>query len=183
MRKILHSKILARIIACYGLCSYFISEVQAQVYNGSVTILTQADVNAFNYTAVTGSITITPFMPTDITNLDGLSELTTVGSSLTIRSTAIPNLNGLSNLSSIGGDLGIFSNTSLSSIDGLSNLSQLGSLSIDNNPALSNVNGLSKIYVLGGLTISREPISNMDGLMNLTVVNGRIDISTNKSVC
>ena len=182
MRKILHSKILARIIACYGLCSYFISEVQAQVYNGSVTILTQADVNAFNYTAVTGSITITPFMPTDITNLDGLSELTTVGSSLTIRSTAIPNLNGLSNLSSIGGDLGIFSNTSLSSIDGLSNLSQLGSLSIDNNPALSNVNGLSKIYVLGGLTISREPISNMDGLMNLTVVNGRIDISTNNGI-
>ncbi len=46
------------------------SSVEAQVYNGSLTLSTQAQVDAFAWTEVTGKLTI---RGVNITNLDGLS--------------------------------------------------------------------------------------------------------------
>lgn len=68
---------------------------------------------------------------TDITNLDGLNLITSIGGSLTIFNNLLLSLTGLENLTSIGGSLYIGSNGSgngsyLTSLDGLDNLLSIG---------------------------------------------------------
>ena len=53
--------------------------LQAQVYDGSITLSTQAQVNAFSYSSITGNLTI---QGADITDLSPLSALTSVGRDL-----------------------------------------------------------------------------------------------------
>ena len=91
-----------------------IPSAKAQICYGSYTLNSQAAVDAFSCTQVTGELTISG---NDITNLDALSSLTGVNQAVWI-----------------------IKNDSLTQIDGLSNLSSLGgSLTIDGNPSLTNV--------------------------------------------
>ena len=75
-----------------------------------------------------------------LANLDGLSNLTSIGVSLNIlRNTALTNLSGLSNLTSIGYGLTISYNPSLESLFGFSDFVfvGVGGVSISNNTALN----------------------------------------------
>jgi hypothetical protein len=92
----------------------------------------------------------------DITNLDGLSLLTSIGSDLTIIGNSVLNdLTGLESLTLIGGNLTIHSNDSLSSLTGLNSLSSIGGILAignpsgngfyDGNPVLSNISALENI--------------------------------------
>ena len=196
-------KIFIRLIAVYVCCLFFISGIRGQVYNGSLTLSSQAEIDAFNYTSVKGPLIIQEISPGSITNLNGLSELTTVEFSLEIRSNSvITNLDGLLNLVSVGGNLQISHNSALSNLDGLSNLVSAGGLSILQNAVLSNITGLSNLSTTGGglyiegnglsnlnglskirsasfLSITGNGISNIDGLMNLTSVTYDVTISYN----
>ena len=65
--------------------------VQAQVFTGDLTLSTQADVDAFSYTEITGSLRIVD--AEEITNLAGLSSLISVEGDLVILdSVVLPNL-------------------------------------------------------------------------------------------
>src|SRR6266516_3592088 len=66
MRKLFYSILM---IATVSLLTV---QVKAQVFNGNLTLNTQAEVDAFNYTSVTGIIFINS-LQSSITNLDGLS--------------------------------------------------------------------------------------------------------------
>jgi hypothetical protein len=183
MRKIVQS-LLSTIF-----CLFFLLTGKTQ----NITLNTQAQVDAFNATVVTGTITITG--PT-ITNLNGLSELTKcqkliilsnanltsiiglanleeVESTLTIGgNTILTNLAGFSSLASVGEFITISNNPALTNLDGLFSLTHVGSLfgkfTIDNNDALTNVDGLSAVTFLPGLAITNNAaLTDLDGLANL----------------
>ena len=70
------------LISILLLCSVLL---QAQVYQGNLTLATQAEVNAFSYQQVTGDLLIGVFAgESDIINLAPLTKLVTVGGSLYI---------------------------------------------------------------------------------------------------
>ena len=105
---------------------------QAQCPAGDVTLTTQADVNNFvatypNCTEIVGTLTIGGFLlDSDIDDLSGLSNLTTVEDNLDILDCDIlPNLNGLNALSSVGRDLRIRDNFILTDISSLSSLTSV----------------------------------------------------------
>jgi hypothetical protein len=80
-----------------------------------------------------------------ITNLDGLSNLTSVNTLFIRRNEALTNLDGLSELTSVH-RLNIIHNAALTNLDGLSNLKWIGfTLTIRQNAALTNLDGLSNL--------------------------------------
>ncbi len=120
------------------------AESIAQTYTGNLSLHTQTDIDNFSYSEVTGNLIITEASPNSIVNLNGLSDLTTVGGALDIISNAaITNLDGLSHLKSVGGNLFIDDNFSLTNLDGLSSLISVGGdLEVSHNTALSDFSGL-----------------------------------------
>ncbi|MDG1771357.1 MAG: hypothetical protein P8H30_05265 [Luminiphilus sp.] len=117
-----------------------------------------------------------------LTNLDGLANLASLGSLYIINNDALTNLDGLANLTSNEGGLSIGLNDALTNVDGLANLTSFeGWLSIYNNDTLTNLDGLANITSLGGdLTIENNTaLINIDGLTNLTSVGGKLWIVEN----
>jgi hypothetical protein len=82
-----------------------------------------------------------------LTNVDGLSSLTSVGNALWITENyALTNLNGLTNLVSVGGDFLIERNVSLTTLDGLSKVTRVsGSLLITGNSELAQCSTMSRL--------------------------------------
>src|SRR5690606_12802730 len=143
---------------------------QLQCPTGDVNLSSQAQVDAFgvNYAHCTNII-----------------HSLYIGSNIFGATTDINNLNGLSNVTSIGGYLDISSNPNLQNLDGLSNVTSVGSLArIWNNQNLTNLNGLSSLTTIGSyLAIDANPnLSNLNGLSNLTSIGGKLQISYNNSL-
>ena len=129
---------------------------------------TQVEVDAFpqNCDSVLDRLTVAN--STDITNIDALANLTSVGGDLYIyENAALTNLGGLANLTSVGDELYIGINTALANIDGLAKLTSVGGfLNIANNTALTNCQGIAPVLgwpngppadsVVGDITISRN---------------------------
>jgi hypothetical protein len=112
---------------------------------------------------------------------------------VTIKGSAITNLNGLSVLTSIGGYLEIRSNSALTSLTGLESLTSIGGyLQIGGfyagNHALTSLTGLENLTSIGGnLTISyNSSLSNCDAdwLCNyLAAPTGGVNVSNNAPGC
>lgn len=187
---------------------------------GPITLTSQAEVNAFpathSCTEIIGDLSISG---NDITNLDSLYRLTTVGGLLTIGNNAqLTNLDGLSALDSVGislngfmsivitgnpalvsirglrslrstpGTLQIENNISLPNLDGLESLTQIGSLVMRNvslfingNTALANINSLSALHSVGGYYLglidieSNPALTNVNGLSSLKTITGGVN--------
>ena len=155
-----------------------------KTFQGDYTITNEDDLNKLiNYSVITGNLKIEK---TSLTNLDGLSNLTSVGGDLYIGyNAALPNLAGLSNITSVGGGLNICFNTVLTNLAGLSNITSVGGgLNIGFNPVLTNLAGLSSITsVGGGLSIGFNPVlTNLAGLSNITSVGGDLYIGYNAAL-
>lgn len=165
-----------------------------------ITFNTQVQIDSFqinypNCTEIEGDVTI---MGEDITNLNGLSVLssivgglsitgnvalttltglnnvTSIGSSLTIVDNAITNLMGLDNLISVGSKLRI-NNNALTSLAGLGNLTSVGNLlSIQGNESLTDLTGLENLTSIGFTLIigSNDALTSLTGLINLTSIGG-----------
>lgn len=121
-----------------------------------VTVITRQDLERLaECTSISGDLTIDE-TATDITNLDGLINIQTVGGSVSIKGPALSNIDGLSNLTSIGGTLAIQS-IRLTNIDGLKNLTSIGSgLYIIVCPELENLGGLDNLASIGGEPMIRD---------------------------
>jgi uncharacterized repeat protein (TIGR01451 family) len=150
-----------------------------------ITFQTQADINNFysNYpgcTVIQGNVTINAAgFGGQITNLNGLNGLTSIGGYLFIRNCAqLTNLTGLSTLTSIGGFLAIQDNLALVDLNGLNNLTtvgqdlQIGGSNWQTNAALTNLAGLDNLTTVGGkLFISDNPVlQNVTNLGKLNTV-------------
>src|SRR5690606_1131249 len=91
--------------------------------------------------------------------------------SLSISSNSqLTNLDGLSNLTQIGGYLYIVNNSQLTNLDGLSNLTQIGGyLYIQNNAVLENLDGLSALESINGdlVIFNNAVLTDISGLQNI----------------
>ncbi len=157
----------------------------AQVYNGDLTLSTQAEVNSFNYIEVTGQLTISEASSGEITNLNGLSTLTTIGDGLSIENNnALTTLTGLENITSIIGDydslgqgigLNISDNNNLTTINAFSNLTLMeGNIHIENNPMLVSLIGLDGITEVNGSIriLDNANLNTLSGLQNIVTLTG-----------
>jgi len=169
-----------------------------------ITFTSQAEIDNFqiNYPGcieIEGNVTI---KGDDITNLNGLNVLTSVGGSFLIGDTtyscvgnpALSNLTGLENLFSIGGSLEIYCNDTLESLNGLENLSSLGGdLRIGfysnspvgplhgGNPSLTDLTALSALTSIGEdlVIIDNNALTDLVGFENLSTLGGDLWIGWN----
>lgn len=173
----------------------FISEITC----GSMFLTTQAQVDAFNCNKVSGFLWLKGF---DITNVGGLSELTSVSAWLSIDNTSITdleglnaltsahdvnlnsnpnltNLRGLDALTTVAGKFEIWGHAALTSVDGLESLTRVGEmLAVTTNPSLRNVDGLTSLSYVGSLLDfhQNDALENVDGLAGLHAVGGDLSM-------
>ncbi len=161
-----------------------------------ITFTTQEQIDNFttNYpdcTEIEGNVTI---VGSNITNLNGLNVLTSIGSVLTIYyNDALTNLTGLESLTSVGGNLTIGGNNVLTSLTGLEGLNTIGGslnigwydwLEIYGNPSLTSLAGLDNLTSIGyNLVIMyADSLTNLSGLESLTSVGESLTITANSAL-
>jgi hypothetical protein len=154
-----------------------------------ITFTTQEQIDNFQTdypgcTEIEGDVCIGVDNPdsTNISNLNGLSVVTTIGGYLSIENNTLTNLSGLENLSSIGNYFNIDYNDVLINLIGLENLSSIsGALRIRNNDALTNLTALENLNYIGGeLRIDHnDALTNLTGLENITSIGGNLFIGGN----
>jgi hypothetical protein len=138
-----------------------------RICDGDVTLTSQAEVDAFNCTKVTGNLTVTG---PDITNLHGLSVLREVNGHLRIENVNATSLDGLSLLDSIGRALLVMNNPSLNVILGLSCFIQEG-IEISNNGSLHQVSGFNTLKKLDWLGVQNNPkLTSVVGFDSLEII-------------
>ena len=119
----------------------------------------------------------------DITNLDGLKDITSIEEGLSLSSVHfLTNVNGLENLTQIGGSLRITGKHNLTNIDGLRNLTDFdGFVYIRGNFSLANIDGLAGLSkLITGIEIwDNQSLRNIDGLRNITGIEGGLNIRGN----
>jgi hypothetical protein len=139
-----------------------------------ITFSTQEQIDNFQTiypgcTEIEGDVTI--FSGSYITNLNGLSVLTSIGGDLELFANhSLTNLAGLEGVTSIGGSLTILHNNALINLTGLEGLTSIGSyLNISYSDALINLVGLEGLTSIGSyLNISyHDSLSSLTGLDNI----------------
>ncbi len=158
--------------------------------SGDITLTTQEEINNLfatysNCTELPGRLTISATDPADITNLDALSQLTSIGNGLVIDNTSITNLNGLQNLTTTGYNLVITNNPNLTSLMGLENITSTSShLKIENNDALTDLSGLNNITQIGEglLVFDNDNLQTLTGLDVLTSIGSQLYLKGNTSL-
>jgi hypothetical protein len=173
-------KFAAFLLSILSVC--FVVVTSGQVLNGNITMTTQGDVDAFNWTQVNGTITISG---AGITNLNGLSELTKCQNLIIQNNSSLTSVIGLANLGEVEHSLTIRQNSALTNITGFSSLTTVGTinvdaLNIDDNDNLLNVDGLFSLTFATKLTIKgNAKLTNLNGLSALTEVEHFLTIADN----
>lgn len=153
-----------------------------------ISFTTQAEIDNFsvNYpgcTVIEGNVQIS--FSDAISNLNGLSQITTIGAELYIGvNTALTSLSGLENITSIGGNLQLVYLPQVTSLNVLANLTTIGGgLTISDMQLLTNFDGLEQINSLDYLSISNNAaLTSLNGLANLDTVRGYLDIYNNDAL-
>lgn len=170
----------------------------AQCPTGDIIFSTQGQIDNFqlNYpgcTNILGNVTI---QGTDITNLNGLLGIDSIGKNLYIQSNiSLTSLGGLDSLISIGQRFRIEGNSVLTSLNGLGLLSSVGfsgsggfpiliTFTISDNPNLSSLDGMENLHhIKGAFEISNNTsLTSLTGLENLHTVCRGLTISNNSSL-
>jgi len=135
---------------------------------------------------IEGSVVISETNGNSISNLLGLSNLTSIGGNLRIEGNdAMNSLSGLDNLVYIGGSLSLKGNSILTNFAELDNLISIGGdLEITENVKLTGLTGLnSVIYIGGNLWITgNSSLINLTGLINANYINGDLLINKNDAL-
>jgi len=166
-----------------------------------ITFTTQEEIDNFqiNYPGcieIEGDVCI---CGSNITNLNGLDILTSIGGRLMIGSEypyiwgndVLMSLAGLDGVTSIGGDLVIGGNYSLTSLTGLTGLTYIGGDLIiglatpwSGNPLLENLSGLEGLTIISGAIniIGNDAITNLVGLEGLLSIGDGLYIAGNANL-
>lgn len=184
----------------------------SQCIPDSIVFSTQQQIDSFqaDYPECTEILGTVEIHGDNITNVQGLSVLTSIGVDLRIyNNIALASLNGLDNLisigeyfmlvdnpvlvsltglgslTSVGANIDIWSNTMLSDLSGLDELTSIGGfLRIWQNTNLSSISNLSALNNLGGgLSIFHNgALSSLTGLESLESINGFLEIGSNDAL-
>ena len=160
-----------------------------------ITFSTQVEIDNFqtnnpNCTEIEGNVKI---YGDEITNLNGLNVVTSIGGDLMIGdlwagNPNLTSLTGLEDVTSIGGGLSISYNETLTTISGLESLTSIGGdLLIYGNNALISLTGLEgltsieeDLWIGQGLGTSANPsLTSLTGLDNLTSIVGDLHLHNN----
>lgn len=161
-----------------------------------ITFTTQEEIDNFhvdhpNCTEIEGDVLI---RGSNITNLNGLSILTSFWDTLTISYTSLANLTGLDNITFIGGSCNMYSNDTLISLSGFDNLETIdGSLILGSyhywsgtsgNENLLSLEAMESLTTIGGnLTIvGNHSITSLSGLDSLNFIGGDLTIGSDSSL-
>ncbi|MDY0104593.1 MAG: T9SS type A sorting domain-containing protein [Lentimicrobium sp.] len=157
-----------------------------------ISFTTQAQIDNFqtnypNCTEIEGDVYIAGW--NTITNLNGLSVLTSIGGSFSIECYSISNLDGLQSLTTIMGDFLFLGGGNLYNLVGLDNLQTIGgSFFFAGSENLNNLVGLDNLQTIGGSvnfgwetmggTLSAGLVS-LTGLENLNSIGGDLYFHSN----
>lgn len=145
-------EVLFRIPCTFALLLGWVGDASAEVCGRDLYLSTQAEVDALGANgcdSVLGYLYVDGYFST-ITNLNGLSNVVLIESTLIIEDTDVTNLNGLDSVRGVL-SLWLFGNRRLTDINGLRNLrSVANSVSIEGNSALTNITGLASLASVGG---------------------------------
>jgi hypothetical protein len=133
---------------------------------------------------ISGGIFISGFSNSDITNLNGFKQLSTIGGFLIIRiNFPLVNLHGFDSLKIVLGDLEV-SAPLLQDFEGLDSLSFVGGRTELYNNGVINFKGLNNLRTIAGefRVFTNPNLINLDGLSNLSTVIGQIQITDNLSL-
>jgi hypothetical protein len=162
-------------------------EMSSDCSENSIELTSQAQVDSFQTTYgpcthVTGVLTISG---SDIVNLQGLSDLVSVGGDLFITNNPVlPFIGDMSRFSSSAYQLGIEHNPMLLRI-GFPALTHVGTdLTVRNNASLSNLEGLEKVRTIQNrLTVSENAsLFSLQGLHGLRMVGADVEIEDNSEL-
>ncbi|MCB9285403.1 MAG: T9SS type A sorting domain-containing protein [Lewinellaceae bacterium] len=159
---------------------------------GGIAFESQAQIDSFplnhpDCAVIGGRVGIWESMDGNITSLDSLYPIITIGGSLMILNNAsLTDLRGLDNLTYIGEDLKVSGNGSLTNLTGMNNLTYIeGSLVIFSNKSLVSLNGLRNMAAIEGKleVIFNDMLTSLGGLVNLdpTTIQ-RLMIFNNRSL-
>jgi hypothetical protein len=157
----------------------------AQCPAAGLTLSNQAQIDniAVQYptcTTITGDVIITG---NNISNLNGLANITTITGALEIRNNPIlTTLAGLQNITSVGTDVIIRNNSTLNSISALSGVTTVGGeLTVRTNNSLISLNGLQGINTVGAGLIIRDNnlLADAGALQNVTSVGEILEFVEN----
>jgi hypothetical protein len=111
------------------------------------------------------------FIGINITHLDSLSKIESIGGVLSIRNNvALTSLSGLDNLTSIGGGFEVTENDALTSLSGLDSLTYISELRVVDNAALTSLSGLSMTSIGYMEVRDNAALVSLNGLDNLTSI-------------
>jgi hypothetical protein len=130
--------------------------------------------------ACTGGVYEGDYTITDADDMWRISECTEITGFLYINNTDLTNLDGLSKLTSIGQGVSIQANGALTSLEGLGQLKSAGGLLLMNNHSLEDLSGLNNLTVVdGSLSIFEQNVTELTALNHLTAVTSYIKITCN----
>lgn len=159
MKQIVSHRIASLFSYLLFLCLTF--SARAQCLSGGITFSTQAQIDNFT------------------TNFPGCHKIL---GDVTISGSNITNLNGLSTLTSVGGYLNISGNSILTSVSGLSALTSVTSyFQIDNNSTLTTISGFSALTSIGGVFYIRDntALTSINGFSSLASIQSTFYIYNN----
>ena len=166
----------------------FVSASSQPCLPDGITFSSQAQIDSFqinypNCTEIEGDVLI---HGNDITNLNGLSVLTSIGGYLDIDDNyTLSSLTGLENVTSIGGNLRIEDNYALTNLIGLDGVTSIGgNLELWYNYFLTSLTGLENVTTIGEhLSIwGNLALSSLTGLENVTTIGGNLWIAGNNAI-
>lgn len=163
--------------------------IQLASYGQDVTLMTQADVDAFDPTTtqVNGNLRIggsgwSESELSDITNIDNLSNLQQISGNLDIfYIDSLPQIDGLNALEEVTGSVKLSGIYKLINLDGFNNLLTIGdSLRISGMINMTDIDGFDNLSSIGGeLEIRSYNVQHINGFTNLSTVAENIDIWSN----
>ena len=148
------------------------------VWYGTYILDSQTELDILSdFTTVTDQLLI---LNTDLATLKPLAGLTSIGGTLGVYATSgLTDLTGLHNVTAVGGDLAIYDNTALARLDGLQKITAMhGNLEIHDNDALLDLTGLSSLASIGGHVsiYHNDLLANLSGLGTLETIGGILEI-------
>ena len=138
------------LIAITGMMSATLTYAQnPQIFPGNLTLSTQAEVDAFRYREVSGSLTISG---EDIVDLSPLSRLRTIGNYLSISyNTALTDVvDAFPSLTSVGAGIYVYYNPNLVKLTGFDALPETGdNIDFWFNDSLARILGFRSLQTAG----------------------------------
>ncbi len=147
-----------------------------------VTLVNQAEVDAFECPIVNGDLVIAG---EDIVNLDGLSELQSVGGRLSIgNNPLLHKINGFESLQNVDGNIFIHSHNALDEVLGFNNLIKTGEgISFSYNENLKTIQGFSSIESAGSVGVDMNPnLTAIEGFSSMVRIESGLSFTNNTSL-